>query len=210
MAFCVGKSRFALLALAGNGDRPAEQQKETEVRFLHSALALALGIVGCSSPLFAFSAIGFRAALENCLNSNLSSPDRIGACNEVIYANVLSSRTRARVIASRGNAYFASTNLGNALDDYNRAIELDPELQAALVNRGVTLLRLGKCEQAMSDFSTVHSHDAHSWQALYGRGVCKAKAGDQAGAQSDQAAAAAINPNAAQEFGPVAIARWFQ
>lgn len=188
----------------------SEQQKETDMRFLHGALALVVAFVGCSSPLFAFSAIGFRAALENCLNSNLSSPDRIGACNEVIHANVLSSRTRARVIASRGNAYFASTNLGNALDDYNRAIELDPELQAALVNRGVTLLRLGKCEQAMSDFSTVHSHDAHSWQALYGRGVCKAKAGDQAGAQSDRAAAAAINPNAAQEFGPVAIARWFQ
>jgi Flp pilus assembly protein TadD len=164
----------------------------------------------CNSPVFAFSAIGFRAALVNCLNSDLSSSGRIEACNEVIHANVLSPRTRARVIASRGNAWFASTNLGNALDDYNKAIELDPELQAALVNRGVTLLRLGKCEQAMSDFSTVHSSDAHSWQALYGRGVCRGKAGDQTGAQSDLAAAAAINPNAAQEFGPVAITRWFQ
>jgi tetratricopeptide (TPR) repeat protein len=123
---------------------------------------------------------------------------------------VLSPRTRARVIASRGNAWFASTNLDNALDDYNKAIELDPELQAALVNRGVTLLRLGKCEQAMSDFSAVHSYDAHSWQTLYGRGVCESKAGNLTGAQSDLSAAAAINPNAAREFGPVAIVRWFQ
>lgn len=191
-------------------EHPPDPRKDLDVRFLHGAVALVVGVAGCSSPVFAFSAIGFRAAIVNCLNSNLSSPDRIAACNEVIHANVLSSRTRARIIASRGNAYFASADLGNALDDYNKAVELNPELPAALVNRGVTLLRLGKCEQAMTDFTAAQSIDAHSWQALYGRGVCKAKAGDQSGAQSDLAAAAAINPNAAQEFGPVAIARWFQ
>jgi tetratricopeptide (TPR) repeat protein len=174
------------------------------------ALVLVNGAMGWSSSAVAFAAIGLRAVLDNCLSKNLSSPERIEACNEVIHTNVLLPRYRARVITSRGNAHFASANLSSALDDYNKAIELDHGLQAAVVNRSVTLLRLGNCEQALSDFSTVLSSDAHSWQALYGRSVCKGKAGDQTGAQSDLAVAVAINPNAAAEFAPVEIARWFQ
>lgn len=180
------------------------------MKIARRALALAIGMMVGNSSAFAFSAIGLRNALVNCLNKNLASPERIEACNVVIHTNVLLPRDRARVITSRGNAYFAAANLDSALTDYDKAIELNPELQEAKANRAMTLARLGRCEQAAADFSAALATDARSWRALYGRSVCEAKAGDQAKAQSDLAAATAVNPNAAQEFGPAEISPWFQ
>jgi tetratricopeptide (TPR) repeat protein len=159
---------------------------------------------------FAFSSVGLRNALDNCLNKNVSSPERIEACNNVIHTNILLPAYRARVIASRGNAYFAEANLDNALEDYSKALELNPGLTAALTNRTVTLVKLGKCEEAASDLTSVLASDPRSWRALYGRSVCEAKVGEQERSQSDLAAATAINPNAAQEFAPDEIARWYQ
>ena len=180
------------------------------MRIVHGALALIIGIVGFNSPASAFSAVGLRNALQNCLNKNVAPPERIEACNAAIHTNVLLSRDRARLITSRGNAQFASANLESALDDYNKAVELNSDLQAPVVNRAITLLRLGRCEQAAPDFGAILASDARSWLAVYGRSLCEAKADEQMKAQSDLAAATSINPNAVQEFAPVEISRWFQ
>jgi tetratricopeptide (TPR) repeat protein len=173
---------------------------------LFASAALAFGF---DSPALAqyqgTPATGLGAAVDNCLNKNLASSDRIEACSEVIHTNLLPPRYRARVFALRGNEYFATDNLAGALEDYSHAIALYPILQQAYVNRGVTLLRLGECRQAVSDFSTALASGVDSWRALYGRGLCEAKAGDEAKAQSDQARALAINPHAAQEFAPAGI-----
>ena len=179
------------------------------MKIVPAALVI-ISLVGWSPSALAFAAIGLKASLDNCLNTNLASPDRVEACSQVIHTNVFPPMTRAKVITSRGNAYFASGNLDSALDDYNSAIGLDPQLHPAVVNRAVTLVRLGKCEQADSDFSAALASDSHSWRALYGRSVCEAKAGNQTAAQSDLAAASAINPKAAQEFVPAEIPRWYQ
>ncbi|HTT84338.1 MAG TPA: tetratricopeptide repeat protein [Rhizomicrobium sp.] len=178
-----------------------------KLQALFASAALALGF---GSPAFAQQyqgtpAVGLGAAIDNCLNKNLSSSERIEACGEVIHTNLLPPRYRARFLALRGNEYFASDNLADALADYNHAIALYPILQEAFVNRGVIFLRLGQCQQAVSDFSTVLASDAGSWRALYGRGICEEKAGDQARAQSDQAQAMAINPDAPREFAPAEI-----
>lgn len=173
------------------------------------ALVLVIGLASSSSA-FSTAAIGLRASLDNCTNAGLSPPERISACNQIIHANLFSPMTRARVLTSRGNAQFAAGDLESALDDYNKAVELDSRFQPPVVNRAVTLVRLGKCEQASADFATVLAEDSRSWRALYGRSLCKAKAGDQTGAQSDVAAAIAINSRAAQEFGPTEIPRWYR
>jgi len=180
------------------------------MRIAAATLAVVIGVIGSCSAAFAFAPIGLKASLDNCLNVNLSSPQRIEACSQVIHTNVFPPKTQARVITLRGNAYFASGDLESALDDYNRAVSLDAGLQPSVVNRAVTLVRLGKCEQADVDLGAVLASDSHSWRALYGRSLCEAKAGDQAGAQTDLAAANAINPKAAQEFAPVELPRWYQ
>jgi tetratricopeptide (TPR) repeat protein len=174
------------------------------------ALAFAIGVIGCGSSAFAFSAIGVNAILLNCLNKSVSSAERIEACNQAIQTNEFTRGDRARIITSRGNAYFASGDLDRALDDYSKAIELNPRLPEAVANRAVTLIRLGKCGQAASDLNAMLDADDHSWRALYGRSVCEGKQGDQEKAELDLSAATAVNPNAAEDFVPVEIQPWFQ
>ena len=174
------------------------------------AAAVVIGLLASTASVFATAAIGLRTSLDNCINPDLSSPERISACNQIIHTNLFPPMTKARLVTSRGNAYFAVGNLDSALDDYTKAISLDAALRPPVVNRAVTLVRLGKCEQANLDFNAALVADSHSWRALYGRSLCKAKIGDQVGAQSDLAAATAINPNAAREFVPVEIPRWYQ
>jgi lipoprotein NlpI len=174
------------------------------------ALAIVTAAVFCSSTAFAFSAVGLRNSLQNCLNKETPPADRITACNQVMHTNILLPHDRARVITSRGNAYFASANLDSAFDDYSKAEALNPRLPPAFINHGVALIQLGKCEAAIADFNAALSLDPHVWQALYGRSVCEAKAGDQAKSQSDLAAATTIDPDAARQFAPVEISRWYQ
>ena len=180
------------------------------MKIAFGALLIGIGLIAGSSSAFATAALGVKASLDNCVNATLSPTDRISACNQVIHTNLFSPKTKAKVITSRGNAWFASGKLDSALDDYTRAISLDAALQPPVINRAVTLVRLGKCEQADPDLSAALAADSHSWRALYGRSLCRAKAGDQTGAQSDLAAAIAANPAAVQQFAPAEIPRWYQ
>jgi tetratricopeptide (TPR) repeat protein len=188
--------------------RPREQNRRMKRSV--PALAFAIGVIGFGSSAFAFSAFGVKAVLLNCLNKSLSSSERIEACNQAIQSNEFARPDRARLITSRGNAYFASGDLDRALDDYNKAIELDPQLPEAVANRAVTLIRFGKCAQAASDLNAMLEADDHSWRALYGRSICEGKQGDREKEQLDLSAATAVNPNAAEDFVPVEIQPWFQ
>lgn len=206
-----------LSAIATPARRRADQRRESVaalredivVKIAVGALVIVIGLASSTSA-FSTAAIGLRASLDNCTNAALSPPKRISACNQIIRTNLFSPMTRARVIASRGNAHFAAGDLESALDDYNKAVELDPGFQPPVVNRDVTLVRLGKCEEANADFAAVLAEDSRSWRALYGRSLCKARAGDRTGAQSDAAQATAINSRTAQEFGPTEIPRWYR
>lgn len=173
------------------------------------AAILAFVLAGASSGAMASSAVGIRNALVNCLTEGIDPSARIHACNEVIHSNILVPHVRAFVIAARGNAYFAQGEFDAALNDYNTSATQNAQLPQPVINRALTLIKMGKCDQAAGDFSATLASDAHSWRALYGRSLCEAKAGDQAKAQADLAAAMAINPDAAQQFAPQEIPRWF-
>ena len=175
-----------------------------------AAAAFAFVAVGASSDALAFSAVGFRNALVNCLTEGVDPSERISACNDVIHTNILLPADRARVIAARGNAHFAQGDFDKALDDYNKSISLNAKLPPPVINRAITYIKMGKCDQTAADLNSMLGFDAHSWRAYYARSLCDAKMGDQAKAQADLAAANAINPNVAQQFGPQEVPRWFQ
>ena len=52
----------------------------------------------------------------------------------------------------RGTAWMNKVLLERAIVDFNRAIELDPTLAPAYINRGLSLLLLGKDKEAQEDF----------------------------------------------------------
>ena len=81
------------------------------------------------------SAIGLRAAIHNCQNSDLPPESKIEACNEVIHTNLASHDLLARFYYNRAVAYEAANDLDHARQDYDKALELKPDFAEALTNR---------------------------------------------------------------------------
>ncbi len=59
---------------------------------------------------------------------------------------------RSKVLLSRGNALLALGKSAAAIEDYSRAIQISPDLQAAYANRGAAFLKLAERERAAEDF----------------------------------------------------------
>ncbi len=80
------------------------------------------------------------------------------------YANALEHLTAAldetsssdvisKVLLSRGNALLALGRSAAAIEDYSRAIQINPGLHDAYANRGAAFLKLAARERAMEDFA---------------------------------------------------------
>lgn len=61
----------------------------------------------------------------------------------------------SRSFSERGTAYVALGDLGNAVADFSKAIELDPQNLSAINDRGTTYRKLGQLKNAKADFDTV-------------------------------------------------------
>ena len=61
--------------------------------------------------------------------------------------------TNAYIYYDRGNLYASRKDYAKAVDDYTRAIELDPNLAEAYYNRGLTRIRANNRTQGIADLS---------------------------------------------------------
>ena len=71
----------------------------------------------------------------------------------------------------RGWAYAELGNYKQALDDFNKAIEFDPKMSMAYVNRGVVYSsKLGNHRQALEEYKKAIELDPKNALAYYNRG----------------------------------------
>ena len=61
------------------------------------------------------------------------------------------SSGNAYLYYNRGNAYAAVSDFDKAIEDYDRALELDPKMAEAYYNRGLSKLKLKKNKEAIVD-----------------------------------------------------------
>jgi tetratricopeptide (TPR) repeat protein len=87
-----------------------------------------------------------------------------------------------------------------ALADCDAAIRLAPSDPANMNSRGFVYLRLNRLDEAIADYDAALKLNPKVAAALYGRGLAKQKRGDQAGGDTDIAAAKAITTTIADEF----------
>jgi tetratricopeptide (TPR) repeat protein len=90
--------------------------------------------------------------------------------------------------------------LDDALEDCNRALQLEPERDTALYARGFVYFRDEKFDLALADLNAAIAKDAKYARALYLRGVVRRRLRDEAGAAADIAAALALKPQLDEEF----------
>jgi tetratricopeptide (TPR) repeat protein len=94
--------------------------------------------------------------------------DEIALWNDVVAMNI-STIQAAPAVMNRGNAYSAKGDLDRALQDYNQAIEINPENAGAYVNRALVLAKKGDSESAMNDYAKAISLNPKQWEAYFDR-----------------------------------------
>ncbi|ONF95860.1 lipoprotein NlpI [Sphingomonas jeddahensis] len=92
---------------------------------------------------------------ERCLDyaQALTPQERLSACDEALAQSDLSREDRNDLYRNRGIARHELADAEQAIDDYNRAIDLVPGDSYALHNRGLLYLAGGQFQFALEDFS---------------------------------------------------------
>ncbi|NNF36473.1 MAG: tetratricopeptide repeat protein [Saprospiraceae bacterium] len=105
---------------------------------------------------------------------------------------------QATTLNSRAKLFFSASNNRDtillALKDYNRALELDPDNAEMLINRGATLGRLGRLNEALESMNKGIEINPQQLSGYSNRSVLFSKLGRYAEALKDIEAYLASNP----------------
>lgn len=158
---------------------------------IHSVLVLLLLFSPVQSP---------QSSAKDHFDSGialLQKQDIAGAINEMTKAIDLNPRF-VEALFVRGQCFFVTGDQDKALLDYDKVIELAPNLAEIVLvynNRGVIRMAKGDNEGAAKDFETaIHIRPNHA-ASYSNRAVLRDRLGDRTGAASDYDKALHLNPN---------------
>ena len=112
-------------------------------------------VVLASAPVLTagnVAAADFERSFRQCANQATPTDARLEACTAVIESGEGDDAVLADAHVHRGNAHADRDAISAALDDYDRAIQLDPKLPMAWGRRALTYAALGKHDRAIADF----------------------------------------------------------
>jgi tetratricopeptide (TPR) repeat protein len=101
---------------------------------------------------------------------------------------------------NRGVVHGLLGNWRPALDDFNKAIELNPQFEAAYVNRGFACFNLGDYSGAVREADRAIGLNPKLAIAYYNRGAAYAKLGNAEQALADMKTSAELGHQGAQDF----------
>jgi lipoprotein NlpI len=94
----------------------------------------------------------------------------------------------------RGLAFLNTDQVDKAIEDFDRAIALDPYFRDAFLNRGTALEKTGKFDKAIENFDKAIALSP-SYEAYFNRGITFEKMGQLDKAIADYDKAIALNPS---------------
>ena len=121
----------------------------------------------------------------------------IAACDRAIASGRYSGTSLSRIYNNRGAEYRKKAEYARAIADSSRAIELDPGNTPAYAQRGAAYYKANQFDLAIADFDRAVRRDSNYAFAIYLRGLAKRRQGDTGGAETDIAAATALQANIA-------------
>ncbi len=101
---------------------------------------------------------------------------------------------------ARGNLFAMKGQFDQAIQDFNRAIELKPDYAEAYVNRGAAHMQKGDLARAIEDYSRAIELQEDLADAYSGRGAAHRKGGDLERAMQDLNRAIELNPDLAGAY----------
>jgi tetratricopeptide (TPR) repeat protein len=101
---------------------------------------------------------------------------------------------------NRGVAYGNLGQFDKAIDDYSKAIELNPKYTKAYYNLGVAYANLGQWDKAIDDYNRTIGIDPDFTDAYYNRGIAYANIGTWDKAIEDYSRVIGIRPDFARTY----------
>lgn len=91
----------------------------------------------------------------------------------------------ASLLYNRGIAKYYMGNLKGAIEDYEKALEINPRHAGALNNRGIVKEEMGNPKGAIEDYTKALEINPRQADTIYNRGIIKEELGDLKGAKED-------------------------
>ena len=127
---------------------------------------------------------------------NLDPRDGMVTCTTALNEQALTLHDRASTYVNRGILRTRVSDTEGALDDYNMAISLMPELAEAYIDRGANFITLKNYSWAVADLDKGLALGAKQPEiAYYDRAVAHESLGDVRAAYEDYKKAVAIEPH---------------
>jgi len=120
--------------------------------------------------------------------------NQVADCDRAIASGKFEGAALAALYNNRGQARIINHDDGGALEDFDKAIELNPSASAPYNNRGVIYSDRKEYDRAIADFAKAIELNATKPFAFQGRGLAYWKKGDLEHAATDYKKALSLNP----------------
>lgn len=136
------------------------------------------------------------AQAATCLTSNAFREPQatIDACSHEIAQVKLPNTQQAALFERRGNANYWAGEFNQAIDDFNKALELDKSLNESRIQRGWAYTRVGLMDRAETDFSNALAENPRSARAVFAIGYMYGQRGDTEKERQAYEQAASLDP----------------
>jgi tetratricopeptide (TPR) repeat protein len=118
----------------------------------------------------------------------------------VISLSAADPTSDASAFLQKGINSIQSEDYQQAIKDFDKAIELNPNLAEAYNNRGLVYGKLGNLQQAIKDFDKAIELNPNYAEAYYSRGIAFGKLGNLQQEIKDYDKAIELNPDLAQAY----------
>lgn len=132
--------------------------------------------------------------VEICGDPNAPARDVVNFCQRALATGKLGPQATAQVRANLGVGFFELGQYRDALAEYNRALEAQPGMIGAYVNRARTHERLGQLREAVADYAEALRRDPSAADAHLGRGALLLSNGDPSRSVFDFSQAIQLQP----------------
>jgi len=166
--------------------------------FVRSACGAALAALVAGPAIAAVTVIGDSSA-QQC--SEAAFHDRtdqasLEICNQAISNSTMGRRDLSGTYINRGVIYMNRSDFNDAREDFNRAIQVDPDIGEAWVNRGAIDILDKRFKDGISDIDKGLSLGTQEpAKAYYNRGVAYESIDDEKSAYLDYQQALTLEPN---------------
>jgi tetratricopeptide (TPR) repeat protein len=127
-------------------------------------------------------------------STSISAEARIGSCTQLINSGRLSPADMASIYTNRAFAYVGKGLTDQAIADYTKAIELEPENAVAYAGRGIQYGNKGLYDQALADENKSIALQPNDARTYNNRGIIFMAKGYYGQTIADATKAIALDP----------------